>query len=1045
MSSFFIYSKNLMAHNEDTRVKLPALIHLTRLGYEYFSLKDSNYKLDSSTNIITNIFREQFLKLNKMSNKSEDDLRNFENEFKNISLELGQDDLWKQFYNRLIGKGNSVYKLIDWDNFNNNTFHVCTELTCKNWEDEFRPDLTVFINWLPLSFIEVKKPNNPEGIKAERDRINTRFQNNVFRKFMNITQLLVFSNNMEYDDIGIDQLQWAFYATTARNKKVKFNNFREELRSELIDNVKEIDPLVEDFILKDNNYQTLKHSPEFVVNKDIDSPTNRILTSLFTKSRLKMILNYSIVYVDRLDDDTWELIIEKHIMRYPQFFATKAIKQYIDDWEKRWIIWHTQWSGKTALAFYSVRYLTDYFKSKWVVPKFYFVVDRLDLLTQTETEFRNRWLKVNIIDNKQALIKDFKSNTSNEGITVINIQKFHEDTTVFNNSWYDIEVQRVFFIDEAHRSYDPKGSFLANLYNSDKNAIKIALTGTPLIVYNQHEKVDEEEENLDEKADLKTTRNIFGNYIHKYYYNSSIKDWYTLKLLREEIETSYKEKLQKIQRELAEFIKSGSLERKDLYAHKKFVDPMLEYVLNDFSFSRVRFGDNSIWAMVVCDSSDQAKMMQKIFISKQEEHKLTSALILHDVNDKQTRKDQIQDFKDGKIDILFVYAMLLTWFDAPRLKKLYLGRKIRAHNLLQTLTRVNRPYKDFRMGYVVDFADISKEFDLTNKAYFEELNREYDTWSTGEDTQNVFWSLFMSQEEIELWLNQVQTTLSDYSIDNLEIFSKQITAITNRSAILNLKKALEEARDLYNISRLVGHTDVLEKLDIKLLSRLLIEVNNRLHLLSLQEAVQDVDSKQLLNVAIENVIFNFTKTGEEELKMLANDLQDIAHKTRNELNNNWNKKDPEWISLFEAFKELLSKHNIDEATPDLDKMKFESSALKNIYEKIKELNRKNEVLQQKFEGDKKFARIYKSLEHSWKISDNIPLYNIMQIAKQKIDNVVEQNEWLLDKPAYFQQHIWPIINGTLTESSMSEKLISYELLRQFRDLTVTEYISEYSS
>ena len=65
--------------------------------------------------------------------------------------------------------------------------------------------------------------------------------------------------------------------------------------------------------------------------------------------------------------------------------------------------------------------------------------------------------------------------------------------------------------------------------------------------------------------------------------------------------------------------------------------------------------------------------------------------------------------------------MLLTGFDAKRLKKLYIGRLIKDHNLLQTLTRVNRPYKKFRYGFVVDFADIRKEFDATNKAYFEEL------------------------------------------------------------------------------------------------------------------------------------------------------------------------------------------------------------------------------------------------------------------------------------------------------------------------------------
>lgn len=1032
-----------MIHNEDSRVKIPALIHLTRIWYTYFSLKDTHYQLDWETNIIKNIFLSQFMKLNNMSMKSDEDMRKFKNECKNISLELWQDDLWKQFYNRLLWKWNSTYKIIDWQKFHNNTFHVCTELTCKNWEDEFRPDITIFINWLPVSFIEVKKPNNPEWIKAERDRINYRFTNNAFRKFINITQLLVFSNNMEYDDIGIDQLQWAFYATTSRNTQIRFNNFREELKSELIDEVKEIDEKIEDFILKDTNYATLKYSPEFKTNKDIDKPTNRIVSSLFSKDRLKMILQYGITYVDEVND-TWELVIQKHIMRYPQFFATKAIKNSIEEWEKRWIIWHTQWSWKTALAFYNIRYLTDYFSKKGVVPKFYFVVDRLDLLIQTQKEFQKRWLEVSTVNSKQDLIKDFKNNTTKVWITVINIQKFNEDTTVFNDSWYDIKVQRIYFIDEAHRSYDPKWSFLANLYNSDKEAIKIALTGTPLIVYNKHEKNDNDEENLSDKADLGTTRWIFWEYIHKYYYNSSIKDWYTLKLLREEIETSFKDQMKVIQRELNEFIKSWSLKKKDLYSHEKYAKPMLEYILKDFKFSRVRFGDNTIWALVVCDTSEQARKLFELFNKTQTEHNLTSALILHDEDDKETRKNKIQDYKDWKIDILFVYSMLLTWFDAPRLKKLYLWRKIRAHNLLQTLTRVNRPYKDFRIWYVVDFADISQEFDITNKAYFDELTREYDTWTTWEDEQNIFGSLFMSKEEIEDSLNKIQVVLSDYSIDNLEIFSSQITNITDRKAILEVKKALEEARNLYNISRLIWHTEVLEKLDIKLLSALLNQVSARLNLLSLQESIQDVDSKQLLNVAIENVIFNFTKVWEEELKMLANDLQDIAHKTRVELNNNWNKKDIEWISVYQEFVKLLTKHHINEYSTDLEKMKFESTEFKNIYNKIKELNRKNEVLEQKFGWDKKYARIYKWIESSWKVSSNITLYEVLKLAKEKIDFVVLQREWIMTNEHYLTREVWPMINESYKEVSNNDFKASYDILKQIRTLVIKEYTDEYT-
>ena len=80
---------------------------------------------------------------------------------------------------------------------------------------------------MPLAFIEVKKPNNRDGILAERDRINARFKNKKFRKFINISQILVFSNNMEYDSESIEPIQGAFYSSTAY-QNVHFNCFREE-------------------------------------------------------------------------------------------------------------------------------------------------------------------------------------------------------------------------------------------------------------------------------------------------------------------------------------------------------------------------------------------------------------------------------------------------------------------------------------------------------------------------------------------------------------------------------------------------------------------------------------------------------------------------------------------------------------------------------------------------------------------------------------------------------------------------------------------------
>lgn len=1021
-----------MAFNEDTRVKIPALIHLTRLGYKYFSLKDKNFDINPYTNILTNIFSKKITELNPEADTTSIDL-----EIKNIVEELNYDDLGRAFYKRLIGTGDGDLKLIDWEKFENNDFHITTELTCKNGDDEFRPDITVFVNGLPLSFIEVKKPNNYEGIKAERDRIQVRFKNDKFRRFINITQLLVFSNNMEYDDTDSNKLQGAFYATTSKNSDSMFNNFREQKKSEYIDLIRENDEEIEDQILADNNCKVIKHSPEFISNKDIDSPTNRLISSLYSVNRLHDLLKYAICYVDEVDKETGIVTIKKHIMRYPQFFATKAIKAKLDEGIKKGVIWHTQGSGKTALSFYNVRSLKDYFAAKGIIPKFYFIVDRIDLATQAKDEFSKRGLKVNTIDSKDALVKDFKDNTSNEGITVLNIHKFREDTTVLNDSGYDIKVQRIFFIDEAHRSYDPRGSFLANLYNSDKDSIKIALTGTPLIIYKDHSENGDIKDSS-QKEDSKTTRNIFGDYIHKYYYNDSIRDGYTLKLLREEIETSYKEKVRGIISDIK--VQAGDINKRDLYAHEKFVEPMLEYILKDFIESRVRFGEKSIGGMVVCDSSDQAREMFRLFNESAESHGLTSALILHDEDDKDTRKKKTKAFKNGKIDLLFVYSMLLTGFDAPRLKKLYLGRKIRAHNLLQTLTRVNRPFKNFKLGYVVDFADISAEFEITNQAYFKELKAEYSENLDEEDPSNIFGSLFMSKAEIDKEIDDVQVAISDFTTENLETFSQQISQIEDRHQILELKNALESARDVYNVARLLGYTEILEKLDFKRLAKLLTMVSDRLKLLNLKDAMNDINSKELLNTAIEDVVFSFTKTGEEELKLLSEDLHNIAGKVRHELDKNFNKKDPEWLSLYEAFVNLLDKHNIDPESENLDSMKFESEELKRIFDQIKELNRKNSLLLSKFDGDRKFAVIYKNHQTSGKVSDNMPLYNLLSDAKAKIDARLNNSQDILSNQGYFRQTTGEYILDSFDKGSYD---LNARLVRNLIENTADEYIQEY--
>lgn len=995
-----------MAYNEDTRVKIPAILHLCRLGYQYISLKNAKWDID--TNIFTDIFFHSVQKINPGVEK--EDIQRL---YDKVSLVLDNEDLGKEFYEILLS--NNI-KLIDFGDFTKNSFHIVTELTCKNGDDEFRPDITLLINGIPLAFIEVKKPNNKEGILAERNRINSRFQNKKFRKFINLTQILVFSNNMEYDSESTGQLEGAFYSSTSHHKAI-FNAFKEDKNVEVLDIDKLLqveDEETENLVLKDNNLNVIKHSPEFATNKDPYTPTNKILTSLFSLERFAMFLRYGIAYVKEHDG------LQKHIMRYPQFFATKAIENKLEQGIKKGIIWHTQGSGKTALSFYNVRYLTDYFQKKSIIPKFYFIVDRLDLLKQAKREFSARGLVVHTVNSKDELVRDFKTSKTIHNlkgqleITVVNIQKFKEDTTVLNSNLYNTNTQRVYFLDEVHRSYDPKGSFLANLMTSDREAIIIGLTGTPLI------------------GDDRNSKAIFGDYIHKYYYNSSIADGYTLKLIREGIETGYKMQLQEALREIK--VLQGDVEKRVIYAHEKFVDPMLKYIVEDFEKSRVMYGDNSIGAMVVCDSSDQAKKMFDIFQAKYSD-KLKASLILHDIDDKQIRDDNVEDFKQGKIDFFFVYNMLLTGFDAKRLKKLYLGRVIKKHNLLQTLTRVNRPYKDFHFGYVVDFADIRKEFDATNKAYFDELQSELG------DEMQTYSNIFLSKEEVEHEIENIKDRLFHFDLQNAEKFSQQITAIKDKQQILEIKKALMSAKNLYNMIRLMGQYDLLEKIDFKKLSLLYNETENHLNLINLKESLENnTETKNILNIALEDVIFSFRKVSEEEM-VIADKLKNTLKKTREAMGGNFDKVDPQFVALYDELKRLFDKKNLDEITQE--EMDANIQNLEKIYEQITELNRKNNLLKTKYENDEKYARLHKRIMEERNINAReITIFEALIDIKKQADEKVLDNARMIQNEDYFIKFMSPIVISNFENHGIK---LDLESARKINNHATNEYLYQFNN
>lgn len=998
-----------MKFNEDTRVKIPALVHATRLGYKYISLKQEKTQVDERNNIFTNIFRESINKINN-TDLSMEDIKKLLDE---LSLILDNEDLGKSFYNVLIN-GFKCIKLIDFNNINNNTFNCVTELPYKNGEDEFRPDIVMLINGMPLGFIEVKKPNNRDGILAERNRINVRFKNQKFRKFINITQLLVFSNNQEYNEDSVVPIEGAFYGTTNYGN-VFFNCFREEDQT-IFSKLSEINIDEENFILKDNNYVAIKGTEEYKTNLKNTTPTNRIITSLFSKERILKLLKYGIVYVEKKNKNG-VTEIQKHIMRYQQFFATLAIQDNIEKGVKKGIIWHTQGSGKTALAYFNVKYLTDYFQSKGIIAKFYFIVDRLDLLKQACDEFESRGLTATRVTSKETFITNIQDDrvtdsTGGNTINVINIQKFSEGSTV-KESDYNVNIQRIYFLDEAHRSYNPKGSFLSNLISSDKNAIIIALTGTPLLKQNI--------------AGLTyNSKDIFGDYIHKYYYNKSIADGYTLKLIREGIETSYKEKLNGALEEIRKVLSNSK--NKDVYAHKEFTDPLVEYIVKDFKESRIRFDDNSIGAMIVCDSNPQAR---NVFKSLDAYPELSKILILHDEDDTETRTNEVRDFKDGKIDILVVQNMLLTGFDAPRLKKIYLGRVIREHNLLQTLTRVNRPYKDFKYGYVVDFADIREEFDKTNAEYFAELQDQL-----GADFEE-YNNIFLSVEEIDKKIEEIKEKLFIYNESNLEEFTNQINELEKKE-LTDLKSTITNYKELYNIIKISNSAELKDKIDIERIIKMLQIVDGRIKIINLTKSENESDSSEMLNVALSKVNFNFTKISEEELSITDN-YKEHLDKVRNEFKVNIDTDDLKYNELLREYRSIFQFKGFEDIT--VDEISENEKRLDILYDKIHRVNVDNDMLLQKYSGDVKYVKIHKRVKDRLPEFPNAKLFSILKNLKENIDNLILKNSNIMDNESYFKHEVGTLVIEEYEEYKFT--LIQDEIIF-FAELIVENYLLERS-
>ncbi len=682
------------------------------------------------------------------------------------------------------------------------------------------------------------------------------------------------------------------------------------------------------------------------------------------------------------------------------------------------IIWHTQGSGKTALTYHLTKLIRDFFSPLNKKTKFYFIVDRLDLLEQAKNEFSKRGLCVHEAENKEDLSQKLKNSRVFEGpqgndeIIVVNIQKFkapneekapNEDpsdsmpkeiiskTELQEAAKDSHDLQRVFIIDEAHRSYDPKGCFYANLIECDKTAIKIALTGTPL---------------LEDNAQDKATKKTFGNYLHTYSCAESIKNRHTLKLQLEIIEKSYKEKLQAIYRLLQESITIEDIEvkKETIFNHERYIKEMLYYIIRDLlNFRRVN-NDEHLKAMVVCFSSSQAKLANLLFNEVQERvlqenpnlkilNKLQSSLILHD---EQEVKEKIYSFKHENTDIVFVFNMLLTGFDLPNLKRLYIHRELKDHNLLQALARVNRSYKNMSFGYLIDFVGIKENYDKTTDDYLKELNQFNQSDSNIKDDLK---DMFADRKVLEKDIKNAYDDLFDYPIDDIEDMTSAIVGISGMNELLKVSHAINTLKERYNLIRTSNDEKILslkEKIDIEKISKIssmLSKKAKQLHALKNINEPKNPNDLIVLEDLIALLDFKIEFKESKELRFKEKEEISAKYKQAKEMLEkipDQQDKEVQKISkeLSKLIQEPLTNDNFDGI----------SHSYSVIISQLKQHKEQTTNLLNKYNNDRAYVITHKRL-HNRLMEENISkgIFTLLSALKKALDTRIFKRQEILNE------------------------------------------------
>ena len=722
-----------LSFKENHISQIPALNMLKKLGYTYLSPDEAMELRGGNTSnvLLETVLRKQLAKINTVQVSSwrttlfsEQNIASGVDALKNLPMSEGYITAAQSAYDLLTAgktveqivdgdKKSYVMQYIDWNNIENNVFHVTEEYAVSRagMSETYRPDIVLFVNGIPLCVIECKRPDIADSLdQAISQHLRNQKEDGIRALYVYSTLLLATNVN----DVS--------YATTATPKKF-WNKWVEQFVDKTVEELyryKLSEKVNQRKYSSESSYMMVAEEGEQYGLPKIPSIQDAYLYNLCRPERLLQLMYRFTLFDDGV----------KKIARYQQFFAVEKVMERVRNIEggkrRGGVIWHTQGSGKslTMVLLAQALILDKSIKN----PRIILVTDRTDLDRQITATFKKCQVQVENATTGSNLVKLLESNRSTIITTIIN--KFDAAVNRMKAPLTDANI--FVLIDEGHRSQ--YGEMGIKMERTLPNACFIAMTGTPLMkkekstaarfggiikpIYTVDQAVKDGAVVPLLYEGRMVPQKVHADSIDRYF--ERICDWMTdaqradlkKKFSRADQINQTEQRIYAIAWDISQHFRDnwqGSKFKGQLVAPRKRIAILYKKYLDEIGI---------VSSEVLITSPDTREGEDDAY-GDTSNAEVAFWKRMMDEHGTATKYEQniINRFKNGENpEIIIVVDKLLTGFDEPKNTVLYLDRKLREHTLLQAIARVNRVCDDKEFGFIIDyygvFANLNEALDI---------------------------------------------------------------------------------------------------------------------------------------------------------------------------------------------------------------------------------------------------------------------------------------------------------------------------------------------